>query len=103
MLADRKTAGRQEGRVTVNGFDKEPSSFARIMGYCEQFDTHSSGTTVEEAIRTSATLRLASDITQEQVRAPLFAFSGQSASWRDASVRTLCGRFCTSLEHAGGA
>lgn len=67
VLADRKTAGRQEGRVTVNGFDKEPGSFARVMGYCEQFDTHSSGTTVEEAIRTSATLRLSKDISPEQV------------------------------------
>ena len=25
---------------------KQPAAFARIMGYCEQFDTHSSGATV---------------------------------------------------------
>ena len=32
VLADRKTAGRMTGAVKVNGRDKEPRSFARIMG-----------------------------------------------------------------------
>ena len=32
VLADRKTAGRMTGAVKVNGHDKEPHSFARIMG-----------------------------------------------------------------------
>ena len=32
VLADRKTAGRSTGTVKVNGFDKEPASFARVMG-----------------------------------------------------------------------
>ena len=67
VLADRKTAGRKTGAVKVNGFDKDPATFARVMGYCEQFDTHSSGATVEEALHTSATLRLPSTVTAEQV------------------------------------
>jgi ABC-type multidrug transport system ATPase subunit len=66
VLADRKTAGRHTGRVTVNGFEKNADSFARVMGYGEQIDTHSSGATVEEAVRTSAFLRLSRDIPEEQ-------------------------------------
>jgi ABC-type multidrug transport system ATPase subunit len=54
----------------VNGFDKDPAAFARVMGYCEQFDVHSSGTTVEEAVRTSAELRLGKSINVEEVRHP---------------------------------
>lgn len=69
VIADRKTAGRQEGTVTVNGFPKEPATFARVMGYCEQFDTHSAGATVEEAIRTSAVLRLGASVSSADVRA----------------------------------
>ena len=42
-------------------------SIALHAGYCEQFDTHSSGTTVEEAVRTSGRLRLGSSATSEQV------------------------------------
>ena len=62
MHVDRKTAGRAEGKVTVNGFEKKPTSFARVMGYCEQFDIHSPGLTVAESVHLSATLRLASSV-----------------------------------------
>jgi ABC-type multidrug transport system ATPase subunit len=65
--ADRKTAGRSEGKVTVNGYDKEPTSFARVMGYCEQFDIHSMGLTVAESVRFSAALRLSPDMPLSQV------------------------------------
>jgi ABC-type multidrug transport system ATPase subunit len=68
VLADRKTAGHMTGDVKVNGFSKDPTSFARVMGYCEQFDVHSSGTTVKEAVETSAILRLSKDISAEQAR-----------------------------------
>jgi ABC-type multidrug transport system ATPase subunit len=68
VLADRKTAGHTTGEVKVNGFDKNPASFARFMGYCEQFDVHCSGTTVKEAIEISAILRLSKDISKEQAR-----------------------------------
>jgi ABC-type multidrug transport system ATPase subunit len=73
--ADRKTAGRSEGKVTVNGYDKEPTSFARVMGYCEQFDIHSMGLTVAESVRFSAALRLSPDMSPEQVRLDLVHFS----------------------------
>ena len=66
--ADRKTVGRAEGRITVNGFDKVPATFARVMGYCEQFDIHSPGLTVGESIRLSSDLRLSENITTEEVR-----------------------------------
>jgi ABC-type multidrug transport system ATPase subunit len=52
----------------VNGHTKEAAAFARVMGYCEQSDVHSSGATVEESVRTSGTLRLGSDVTREQAR-----------------------------------
>jgi ABC-type multidrug transport system ATPase subunit len=68
VLADRKTAGHWNGTVLVNGYVKKADTFARVMGYCEQFDVHSSGTTVEEAVRTSATLRLGENISDEDVR-----------------------------------
>ena len=68
MHADRKTAGRSEGTVTVNGFPKEPASFARVIGYCEQFDIHSPGLTVGESVHLSASLRLAADVTLADVR-----------------------------------
>ena len=67
MHADRKTAGRAEGKVTVNGFDKKPTSFARVMGYCEQLDIHSPGLTVAESVQLSATLRLASNVAASEV------------------------------------
>lgn len=66
-VADRKTVGRSEGRITVNGFDKNPATFARVMGYCEQFDIHSPGLTVQESIHLSSDLRLSDSITAEQV------------------------------------
>jgi hypothetical protein len=55
-------------KVKVNGFGKDPKVFARVMGYCEQFDVHSSGTTVREAIETSAILRLSKGVSAEQER-----------------------------------
>lgn len=54
--------------MTVNGAKKEPAAFARVMGYCEQFDVHSSGTTVEEAVRQSALLRLGDSVSAAEVR-----------------------------------
>ncbi|GIL82277.1 hypothetical protein Vretifemale_11206, partial [Volvox reticuliferus] len=40
VLAGRKTGGREEGEQFVNGAPKRMSSFARLMGYVEQFDAH---------------------------------------------------------------
>lgn len=40
VLAGRKTGGRAEGRQVVNGAPKHMGTFARQMGYVEQFDAH---------------------------------------------------------------
>ncbi len=41
FLAGRKTAGRLAGDVRVNGHPQDFKTFARVSGYCEQFDIHS--------------------------------------------------------------
>lgn len=58
VIAGRKTGGRIEGLVTVNGTPKDPSTFPRISAYCEQIDVHSPCATVYEALMFSANLRL---------------------------------------------
>ncbi|KAF6261001.1 ATP-binding cassette transporter [Scenedesmus sp. NREL 46B-D3] len=58
VLAGRKTAGRVEGHVWVDGHPKEQHTFARVCGYVEQTDIHTARTTVREALVVSATLRL---------------------------------------------
>lgn len=40
VLAGRKTGGRAEGLQLVNGAVKNMATFARLMGYVEQFDAH---------------------------------------------------------------
>eukprot|EP00898_Chlorokybus_atmophyticus_P004211 jgi/Chlat1/4791/Chrsp31S04779 len=65
VLAGRKTTGRVEGDMRINGYPKEQASFARISGYCEQTDTHSPATTVEEAVRFSARLRLEKSVDED--------------------------------------
>ncbi|CAL8470297.1 g9839 [Coccomyxa elongata] len=41
LLAGRKTVGRIEGDIRINGFPKEHRTFARVSGYVEQSDIHS--------------------------------------------------------------
>jgi hypothetical protein len=41
VLAGRKTTGRVEGQVWVDGHPKEQHTFARVCGYVEQTDIHS--------------------------------------------------------------
>ncbi|KAL0021570.1 hypothetical protein WJX77_010078 [Trebouxia sp. C0004] len=62
VLAGRKTGGRIEGDVRINGHPKEQDSFARVSGYVEQFDTHSAAATVHEALMFSGILRNEKDI-----------------------------------------
>ena len=57
VLAGRKTAGIIQGDIRINGHPKEQEPFARVSGYCEQFDVHSPQTTVHEALLFSAELR----------------------------------------------
>jgi ABC-type multidrug transport system ATPase subunit len=57
VLAGRKTGGRMDGEIYVNGALKDSRSFSRIAAYCEQMDIHSETTTVREALLFSARLR----------------------------------------------
>ncbi|TMW55219.1 hypothetical protein Poli38472_013110 [Pythium oligandrum] len=69
VLAGRKTGGRIEGDILVNGEPKDPTTFSRIAGYCEQMDIHSGGATIQEALEFSARLRLPASTTPAERRA----------------------------------
>ncbi|KAL3633436.1 transcription factor [Castilleja foliolosa] len=62
VLAGRKTGGYIEGNITLSGYPKNQSTFARISGYCEQNDIHSPNVTVYESLVYSAWLRLPRDV-----------------------------------------
>ncbi|KAJ2743730.1 ATP-binding cassette transporter snq2 [Coemansia sp. BCRC 34301] len=59
-LSQRKTIGRLQGTMLMNGAP-QPRSFRRITGYCEQLDVHNPHATVREALRFSAALRQPTD------------------------------------------
>jgi ABC-type multidrug transport system ATPase subunit/ABC-type multidrug transport system permease subunit len=65
VIAGRKTAGKMEGEIRLNGFKTEPKSFARLTAYCEQQDIHNSFATVREALAFSAALRLPREVSAE--------------------------------------
>lgn len=67
VLAGRKTGGKIKGVIRVNGFEKEQKSFARVSGYVEQMDLHSPASTVREALRFSASLRLPENTTEQDI------------------------------------
>ncbi|KFK33824.1 hypothetical protein AALP_AA5G065100 [Arabis alpina] len=62
VLAGRKNTGYIQGEINVSGFPKKQDSFARVSGYCEQFDIHSPLLTVYESLQYSAWLRLPPNI-----------------------------------------
>lgn len=62
VLAGRKTGGYIEGSISISGYPKKQSAFARVIGYCEQSDVHSPNVTVHESLIFSAWLRLPSDV-----------------------------------------
>ncbi|KAM7495762.1 hypothetical protein LguiA_020176 [Lonicera macranthoides] len=62
VLSGRKTGGFIEGDIRVGGYPKVQATFARISGYCEQTDIHSTQITVKESLTYSAWLRLPSQI-----------------------------------------
>jgi ABC-type nitrate/sulfonate/bicarbonate transport system ATPase subunit/ABC-type multidrug transport system permease subunit len=57
VLAGRKTQGTMTGTLLVNGAPRD-LFFSRYSGYVEQFDSHLPTSTVREAVRFSADLRL---------------------------------------------
>ncbi|CAO3630281.1 unnamed protein product [Cunninghamella blakesleeana] len=65
VLARRKTLGKVEGRVYLNG-EALMNDFERITGYCEQMDVHQPAVTVREALRFSAYLRQPADVPTEE-------------------------------------
>ncbi|KAL0874148.1 hypothetical protein Bca101_023853 [Brassica carinata] len=69
VLSGRKTRGDIEGQIQVGGYLKVQETFARVSGYCEQFDIHSPNVTVEESLEYSAWLRLPSNVNSETKRA----------------------------------
>lgn len=62
VLSGRKTRGDIKGQIEVGGYLKVQEKFARVSGYCEQFDIHSPNLTVQESLKYSAWLRLPSNI-----------------------------------------
>ncbi|KAI8971933.1 ABC-2 type transporter-domain-containing protein [Mycotypha africana] len=56
VLARRKTIGKVDGRLYLNG-ETLINDFERITGYCEQMDIHQPAVTVREALQFSANLR----------------------------------------------
>ncbi|XP_078432296.1 pleiotropic drug resistance 4 isoform X2 [Wolffia australiana] len=69
VLAGRKTGGIIEGNITISGYPKIQSTFARISGYCEQNDVHSPCVTLFESLLYSAWLRLPSHVSSQTQRA----------------------------------
>ncbi|KAL7108005.1 hypothetical protein ACP275_06G088600 [Erythranthe tilingii] len=65
VLAGRKTGGQIEGSISISGYPKNQSTFARVSGYCEQTDIHSPHVTVYESVVYSAWLRLSPDVDKE--------------------------------------
>ena len=61
-------AGKIEGDIRINGFPKVQSSFARVSGYVEQFDTHTAAATVYEALLFSGTLRNDKDVDRQKTQ-----------------------------------
>ncbi|KAI7907656.1 ABC-2 type transporter-domain-containing protein [Cokeromyces recurvatus] len=65
VLAQRKTIGKIEGRIYMNGEPLGPD-FERITGYCEQMDIHNPNATVREALKFSAYLRQPAEVPKEE-------------------------------------
>lgn len=57
VIAGRKTQGIVGGEIYVNGYPKDQKTWSRVVGYVEQFDTHSTTATVREALEYSSYLR----------------------------------------------
>lgn len=65
VLSGRKSGGTVEEERRIAGYPKVQKTFARISGYCEQYDIHSPQMTVEESVMYSAWLRLPTQIDPE--------------------------------------
>ena len=66
VLAGKKTSGRTEGEILVNGRPKD-AAFTRIAGYVEQNDAHNPSSTVREAIAFSGRMRLPQSVSNKEL------------------------------------
>ncbi|TMW61639.1 hypothetical protein Poli38472_010702 [Pythium oligandrum] len=62
VIAGRKTGGKIEGEILLNGHQATDLAVRRATGYCEQMDIHSEASTIREALTFSAFLRQDSDV-----------------------------------------
>ena len=90
VIAGRKTVGRMEGEILLNGYPKEQRVMRRITGYVEQFDVNSAGLTVLESLIFSARLRLPKNTSQRALRA--FVDEQMRAIELDAIANAVVGR-----------
>ncbi|ORZ21516.1 ABC-2 type transporter-domain-containing protein [Absidia repens] len=65
VLAKRKTIGKVDGRMYMNG-EVLHSDFERVTGYCEQMDIHNPNATVREALQFSAYLRQPAHVSKKE-------------------------------------
>ncbi|TMW67502.1 hypothetical protein Poli38472_011122 [Pythium oligandrum] len=71
VIAGRKTRGKIEGQILLNGHPATDLAIRRATGYCEQMDIHSEASTFREALTFSAFLRQGSDIPDSQKYDPV--------------------------------
>jgi ABC-type multidrug transport system ATPase subunit len=66
VIAGRKTTGHVSADIRLNGqtVDVKTPYFQQLCGYCEQMDLHIGTSTVQEALRFSAHLRLPKSVSQ---------------------------------------
>lgn len=69
VLAQRKSTGRVQGRILLNGQPVTSDALRRVSGYVQQEDVMHSYITVEETIRFSATLRTPPSVAEEEIEA----------------------------------
>ncbi|GMF24636.1 unnamed protein product [Phytophthora fragariaefolia] len=62
VIAGRKTGGRVQGQILLNGHPSTDLAIRRSTGYCEQMDIHSQSSTIREALTFSALLRQGADV-----------------------------------------
>ncbi|KAG2783861.1 Pleiotropic drug resistance protein 3 [Phytophthora cactorum] len=66
VIAGRKTGGKVQGEILLNGFPATDLAIRRCTGYCEQIDVHLESATILEALTFSAFLRQGSDVSNEK-------------------------------------
>uniref|UniRef100_K3WZM1 ABC transporter domain-containing protein n=2 Tax=Globisporangium ultimum (strain ATCC 200006 / CBS 805.95 / DAOM BR144) TaxID=431595 RepID=K3WZM1_GLOUD len=62
VIAGRKTGGKIQGQILLNGYEANDLAIRRSTGYCEQMDIHSEASTIREALTFSAFLRQDSSV-----------------------------------------